>query len=58
MKAFILFSKFSGLKPNILKYEVAGLGSLKGVKIAVCGIKYINVTTETINILCVHFSNN
>ena len=26
---FKLFLKFSGLKPNILKYEVAGIASLK-----------------------------
>ena len=31
MKTFKLSSKFSGLKPNILKCEVAGIGSLKGV---------------------------
>ena len=35
MKTFKLFTKFSGLKPNILKSEVAGIGSLKGVKMAV-----------------------
>ena len=33
-----------------------GIGSLKGVKMAVCGIKYIDLTTKTINILGVHFS--
>ena len=32
MKIFKLFSKFSGLKPNILKYEIPHIGSLKGVK--------------------------
>ena len=58
MKTFKLFSKFSGLKPNILKCEVAGIGSLKGVKMAVCGIKCIDLTTETIKILGVHFSYN
>ena len=34
----------------------AGIGSLKGVEMAVCGIKCIDLTTETINILGVHFS--
>ena len=57
MKTFKLFSKFSGLKPNILKCEVAGIGSLKGVKMAVCGIKCIDLTTETIKILGVHLKN-
>ena len=55
MKTFKLFSKFSGLKPNISKCDAAGIGSLKRVKMAVCGIKCIDLTTETIKILGVHF---
>ena len=31
MKDFKLFFKFSVLKPNMLKCEIAGIGSLKGV---------------------------
>ena len=58
MKTFKLFSRFSGLKPNILKCEVAAIGSLKRVKMAVCGIKSIDLTIETIKILGVHFSYN
>ena len=50
MKTFKLFSKFSGLKPNISKCDAAGIGSLKGVKMAVCGIKCIDLTTETIKV--------
>ena len=38
--------------------EVAGIGSLKGVKITVCDIKCIDITTETIKILGVYFSCN
>ena len=53
---FKLFSNFSGLKPNIVKCEVAGIISLKGVRMAVCGIKCIDLTTETTKILGVHFS--
>ena len=37
-KAFSLFSSFSGLKPNIFKCEICGLGPLKGVEMAVCGM--------------------
>ena len=49
MKTIKLFSKFSGLKPNILKCDVAGgIGALKEIKMAVCGIKCIDLTTETI----------
>ena len=58
LKTFKTFSKFSRLKPNILICEVAGIGSLKEVKMAVCGIKCIDLTTETINILGVQFSYN
>ena len=58
MKTFKLFSKFFGLKHNVLKCEVADIGSLKEVKMAVCGIKRIDLTTGTIIILAVHFSNN
>ena len=43
------------LKPNILKCEVAGIGPLKGVKIAVCDIKCIDFTTETIEIVGVGY---
>ena len=39
MKTVDIFSIFSGLKPNKSKCEVAGLGALKGVKIALCGME-------------------
>ena len=53
---FTVFSLFSGLKANFSKCEIAGLGSLKGVLEAVCSSKSINLTTDTIKILGVHFS--
>ena len=55
---FKVFSYFLGLKANFSKCEISGLGSLKGVLEAVCGSKSINLTTNTINILGVHFSYN
>ena len=55
---FKVFSLFSGLNANFSKCEIAGLGSLKGVLEAVCGLKSINLTTDTIKILGVHFSYN
>ena len=58
MKTFKCFSKFSGLKANLLKCEVADLGTLKRVKMTVCGIKFIHLTTGTTKILHVHFSYN
>ena len=54
MKTFRLFSKIFGLKPNISKCEVAGIGSLKGVKISVSSIKYIELRTKVIKILGVY----
>ena len=56
MKTFKLFSKFSSLKPNILKCEVAH-SSLKRVKMEVCGIKCTDLT-ETIKNLGLYFSYN
>ena len=53
---FKLFSLFSGLKTNFSKCEIAGLGSLKGVLEAVCGLKSVNLTTDTVKFLGVHFS--
>ena len=55
---FKVFSLFSGLNANFSKCEIVGLGSLKGVLEAVCGLKSINLTTDTIKILGVHFSYN
>ena len=58
LKTFKLFSKFSGLKPNTLICKDGGICSLKGIKMTVCGIKCIDLTTETIKILGVAFSYN
>ena len=50
------FSSFTDLKPNLSKCEVAGIGALKEVKVAICGIKCIDVIKEVIMILGVSFS--
>ena len=55
---FRVLSLFSALKPNFNKYEIAGLGSLKKVLEAVCGLKSTNLTTNPVKILGVHFSYN
>ena len=44
------YSKYSRLKPNFSKCEIAGIGSLKGVEVAVCGIKCVNSKVNTIKI--------
>ena len=58
MKAFDIFSSFSGLKPNKSKCEVAGIGALKVVKIALCGTKCINLRLNSLKLLGIHFSHN
>ena len=55
---FSYYSKYSGLKPNFSKCEIAGIGSLKVVEEAVCSIKCVNVKVNTIKILEIHFSYN
>ena len=55
---FYLFSYFSGLKPNLKKSEIAGIGALKGVQVAVCGLRCIDLNNDTLKILGTHFSYN
>ena len=52
------FSNFSGLRPNLDKYEIAGIGVLKNVNVALSGMKNTNLTKERIKILGVHTSYN
>ena len=56
MKTFNVFSTFSGLKPKKGKCEIAGLGALKGVKLALCGMEYIDLMFNAIRILGVYYS--
>ena len=53
---FDTFSCFSGFKLNLTKCEICGIGALKGVKTALCGIKNIDLTTQSIRVLGVHYS--
>ena len=45
MSKFNTFSDFSGVKPN--KCEIAGIGVLNGVQVALCGMKYVNLNDES-----------
>ena len=56
MKTFDIFSTFSGLKPNKSKWEIAGLGALKGIKLALSGIEFIDLMFNAIKILGVDYS--
>ena len=50
------FSSFSGLRPNLDKCKIAGIGVLKNVNVALCDTKNINLTKESIKIIGVHIS--
>ena len=55
---FYLFSYFSGLKPNLKKSEIAGIGALKGVQVAFCGLRCVDLNNGKLKILGAHFSYN
>ena len=50
LNKFATFSKYLGLKPNHEKREVAGIGVLKSRKVAICGMKCIDLCNDTIKI--------
>ena len=56
LNTFATFSKYSELKPNHEKCGTAGIGALKSVEVAVCGMKCIDLCNDTINITGIHFS--
>ena len=58
LNVFHNFSLVSGLSPNTTKCERASIGTPKGVNVALCGIKCLNLTKETVKVLGVHFSYN
>ena len=58
LEIFKHFSQFFGLKPNKSKCEIAGIGVLKGVKVALCGMRCVNLHEDTIKILGIHYSYN
>ena len=49
---------FSGLKPNLTKCKIAGIEALKGVQLAVCGMKCIDLCNEAMKILGTYLSYN
>ena len=58
INTFATFSKYSGLKPDHEKYEIGVTGVVKSVKVAVCGMKCIDLCNDTINITGIHFLYN
>ena len=55
---FHFFSDFSGLKPDLSKCEITGIGLLEGVQVAVGGMRFVDLKNETLKILGTHFSYN
>ena len=51
-------SHFAELKPNLTKSEIAGIGVLKGVQVAVSGVLCIDLNIDSLKRLGTHFSYN
>ena len=49
LNIFCRFSLVSALSSNNTKNERADIGTLKGVNMALCGVKCLNLTKETEN---------
>ena len=58
MNIFDTFSKFSGLKPNKSKCEIAGIGTLKGVQVTLCDMRCIDLVSNIVKILGIYYSYN
>ena len=58
MNIFDTFSKYSGLKPNKSKCEIAGIGALKGVQVALCSMRWIDLVSDIVKILGIYYSYN
>ena len=58
LEIFKHFSQFSALKPNKSKCEIASIGVLKGVKVALGGMRCVNLHEDTNKILGIHYSYN
>ena len=56
IKMFDYFSLFSILKINKAKCEISGIRVLRRVKLALCGIKCVNVNDDVIKILGISYS--
>jgi hypothetical protein len=53
-----VFYKFSDLKPNYDKCEIAGIGAKKGAIGALWGMKSVDLTNDCVKILGIYFSYN
>ena len=58
LKTFGIFSKYSGLRLNESKTVICGIGVKRGVEVALCGLKSVNLVTSSVKILGIFFSYN
>ena len=58
MKIFDNLLLFSGLIPNKSRWELVGIGTLKGISMAFCRAEWIDLTITAIKILSVDFFHN
>ena len=56
VNTFLFFPNFSRLKPTSSKCEITGIGVLKVVQVAVCGVRCVDLKTDTLKILGTYFS--
>ena len=56
LRLLAMFKQFSSLKVNFEKSDLCGIGAMKGVEEAFCGVKCLSLSSDSIKILGVHFS--
>ena len=56
LRLLAMFKQFPSLKVNIEKSDLCGIGAMKGVEGAFCGVKCFSLLSDSIKILGVHFS--
>ena len=54
----MLFFVLLWIKPNLAKSETAGIGHLKRVQVAVCGMLCVYLNNDTLKMLSTYFSYN
>ena len=55
---FLIFFVLFGIKTNLTKSEIVGIVVLKGVQVALCGMRCLDLTIDTLQILGTHFTYN
>ena len=56
LRLLAMFKQLSSLKVNFEKSDFCGIGAMKGAEGAFCGVKCLNLLSDSIKILGAHFS--